>query len=144
MRTKPIEGVLRLDITRLDPHPELYLCYDGLAGITQRLILRDIMDELWRKGPEVLQSFVAAVKQHSPANVQIYFADYVSYGVGGGDAVAEYYYRTMIIWYEPARAATKTEVAIPEHLALRRNPPIVPADDLPIREQQVERLALVA
>ncbi len=119
MRTKPVEGVLRLDVVALDPRPAVYLSYDGLAGVSQRPILRDLIDELERKGPEELTKFLTALRQRRSGQVHVYFSDYVSYGIGGGDAAAEFFLGTFLLLHEPARPAGK-EAAVPEHLALHR------------------------
>lgn len=119
MRTKPVEGVLRLDVVALDPRPAVYLSYDGLAGISQRPILRDLVDELSRKDPDDLPKFLEALRRHHSGQVHVYFSDYVSYGIGGGDAAAEFFLGTFLLLHEPARPAGK-EAAVPEHLALFR------------------------
>ncbi len=119
MRTKPAEGVLRVDLVALDPRPAVYLAYDGLAGIGQRPIVRDLMDEIERKGPAEAAKFVDALRRHRSGQVHVYFSDYVSYGIGGGDATAEFFLGTYLLLHEPARAAGK-EPAVPEHLALYR------------------------
>ncbi len=119
MRTKPAEGVLRVDLVALDPRPAVYLAYDGLAGISQRPIVRDLMDEIERKGPAEAAKFVDALRRHRSGQVHVYFSDYVSYGIGGGDATAEFFLGTYLLLHEPARAAGK-EPAVPEHLALYR------------------------
>ncbi|HTP56251.1 MAG TPA: hypothetical protein VML53_06290 [Thermoplasmata archaeon] len=119
MRTKPVEAVLRLDIVALEPRPAIYLSYDGLAGISQRPILRDLMDELERKGSEETRAFLDAIRRHRSAQLHVYFSDYVSYGIGGGDAAAEFFLGTFLLLHEPARPAGK-EAAVPEHLALFR------------------------
>ncbi len=119
MRTKPAEGVLRVDVVALDPRPVVYLAYDGLAGVTQRPIVRDLLEELQRKGPEESAKFLDALRRHRSGQVHVYFSDYVSYGIGGGDATAEFFLGTYLILHEPARPAGK-EPAVPEHLALYR------------------------
>jgi len=119
MRTKPVEGVLRLDVVALDPRPAVYLSYDGLAGISQRPLLRDLVDELSRKDPQDLTRFLEALRRHRSGQVHVYFSDYVSYGIGGGDAAAEFFMGTFLLLHEPARPAGK-EPAVPEHLALLR------------------------
>ena len=119
MRTKPVEGVLRLDVVALDPRPAVYLAYDGLAGVSQRPILRDLVEELERKGPEELGKFLEALRKRRSGQVHVYFSDYVSYGIGGGDAAAEFFLGTFLLLHEPARPAGK-DPAIPEHLALFR------------------------
>jgi hypothetical protein len=119
MRTKPVEGVLRLDVVALDPRPAVYLAYDGLAGISQRPLLRDLVEELERKGPGELAKFLDALRKHRSGQIHVYFSDYVSYGIGGGDAAAEFFLGTFLVLHEPARPAGK-EPAVPEHLALFR------------------------
>ena len=130
MRTKPVEGVLRLDVVALQPRPAVYLSYDGLSGLSQRPILRDLVEELQRKGADHLPKFLEALRRRRSAQIHIYFSDYVSYGIGGGDAAAEFFLGTYLLLHEPARAAG-TEPAAPEHLAL-------------FRPGGVERLALEA
>jgi hypothetical protein len=119
MRTKPVEAVLRLDIVALEPRPAIYLSYDGLAGLSQRPILRDLMEEIERKGTEETRKFLEAIRRRRSAQVHVYFSDYVSYGIGGGDAAAEFFLGTFLLLHEPARPAGK-EPAVPEHLALFR------------------------
>ncbi len=119
MRTKPAEGVLRLDIVALDPRPAVYLAYDGLAGISQRPIVRDLLEELQRKGTEEATKFLDALRRHKSGQVHVYFSDYVSYGIGGGDATAEFFLGTYLLLHEPARPGEK-DAAVPEHLALYR------------------------
>src|SRR5579863_6825645 len=101
MRTKPVEGVLRLDVVSLDPRPAVYLAYDGLAGLSQRPMLRDLVEELGRQGPEALKVFIEALRRHHSGQVHVYFADYVSYGVGGGDATSEFFFGTYLLLHEP-------------------------------------------
>jgi hypothetical protein len=120
MQTKPCEGVLRIDLTATDPIPELYLVYDGLAGIDARPMLRDILGSLEEKNPAELKRFVEAIRRRRSARCAVYFHDYVSYGIGGGDATSEYYKRTHLILYNPARPAEGTFPAVPEHLAVAR------------------------
>jgi hypothetical protein len=119
MRTKPAEGVLRVDLVAFDPRPAVFLAYDGLAGISQRPIVRDLMDEIERKGPEETAKFLDALRRHRSGQVHVCFSDYVSYGIGGGDATAEFFLGTYLLLHEPARPAGK-EAAVPEHLALYR------------------------
>ena len=114
MRTKAVEGVLRLDVVTLDPRPAVYLSYDGLGGLSQRPLLRDLVEELHRQGPKVLQDFLTALRKTHSGQVHVYFADYVSYGIGGGDATAEFFFGTFLVLHEPA---SSTE---PEQLVLQR------------------------
>ena len=136
MRTKPCEGVLRLEIERLDPRPELYLVYDGLAGIDRRSMLQDVVEGLGRKGPEELGRFVEAMRKRGAGYIDVCFSDYVSYGVGGGDATAEFHFRRMMVLYYPRTATTS------EYLVLHRVLPPVPADAPPLRVNPVDRVAL--
>ncbi len=106
MRTKQVEGVLRAGIVTLDPRPAVFLAYDGLGGLSQRPILRDLIDELARKGPEAFQPFLQALRDHRSGHVHVYFSDYVSYGIGGGDATAEFFFGTFLLLHEPATAAS--------------------------------------
>ena len=100
MRTKPVDGVLRMDVVALDPRPAVYLAYDGLGGLSQRPLLRDIVEELQRKGPDAVTAFLESLKRHRSGQVHVYFSDYVSYGIGGGDATAEFFFGTFLLLYE--------------------------------------------
>jgi len=119
MRTKQVEGVLRLDIVAWEPRPAVYLAYDGLAGVSQRPILRDLLDELARKSPADLAKFLDTLRRRRSGRVHVYFADYVSYGIGGGDATSEFFLGTFLLLHESARPAGDGP-AVPEHLALFR------------------------
>ncbi len=119
MRTKQVEGVLRAGIVTLDPRPAVFLAYDGLGGLSQRPILRDLIDELARKGPEAFQPFLQALRDHRSGHVHVYFSDYVSYGIGGGDATAEFFFGTFLLLHEPATTASGGP-ASPESLVLVR------------------------
>ncbi len=119
MRTKPVEGVLRLDVVALEPRPAVYLAYDGLSGLSLRPLLRDLVEELQRKGPEQLSAFLSAVRKRRSGHIHVYFSDYVSYGIGGGDATAEFFFGTFLLLHEPARPEGK-EPALPERLVLMR------------------------
>lgn len=100
MRTKPVDGVLRMDVVALDPRPAIYLAYDGLGGLSQRPLLRDIVEELQRKGPEAVTTFLESLTRHRSGQVHVYFSDYVSYGIGGGDATAEFFFGTFLLLYD--------------------------------------------
>lgn len=102
MRTKALEGLLRLDIARLDVKPEFVMLYDGLGGISQRPFLRDLIEELYRKGPDDLKRCLAAIRQRGAATVWVYFLDYVSYGIGGGDATTEFFLATYQLIHRKA------------------------------------------
>src|SRR5215472_391224 len=117
MRTKQVEGVLRLDVVTLEPRPAVYLAYDGLGGLSQRPLLRDLVEELHRQGPSVLGNFLAALRKTHSGQVHVYFSDYVSYGIGGGDATAEFFFGTFLLLHEPGAGASGRE---PENLVLLR------------------------
>jgi hypothetical protein len=119
MRTKAVEGVLRVDVMALEPRPAVYLAYDGLGGLSQRPILRDLVDELQRQGPEPFAKFLDALRAHRSGQVHVYFADYVSYGIGGGDATAEFFFGTFLLLHRPSKAGGEG-VGEPEHLLLVR------------------------
>lgn len=119
MRTKSVEGVLRLDVVALDPRPAVYLAYDGLGGLSQRPLVRDLVDELQRKGPDQLNAFLDALRRHRSGLVHVYFSDYVSYGIGGGDATAEFFFGTFLLLHEGAKSVGG-EIAEPEQLQLLR------------------------
>jgi hypothetical protein len=118
MRTKQVDGVLRMDVVTLDPRPAIYLAYDGLGGLSQRPLLRDIVEELQRKGTAVLTGFLDALKRHRSGMVHVYFADFVSYGIGGGDATAEFFFGTFLLMHQAPRTAPTG--AEPEQLLLIR------------------------
>jgi len=147
MRTKACDGVLRMDVVALDPRVEVELVYDGLAGLTSRSILRDILNEVEMKGPKAYDEFIGALRRHG-GTVHLAYADYVSYGIGGGDAVAEFHFpRTMYLLHEPARPASGREPRVPEHLALDRSPSVLPAGGVgapPSPEGRFELVALEA
>lgn len=127
MRTKPVDGVLRMDVVALDPRPAVYLAYDGLGGLSQRPLLRDIVEELQRKGPEAVGGFLDSLKRHRSGQVHVYFSDYVSYGIGGGDATAEFFFGTFLLLYE----------AVPQGPAAPPGPQLVL-----VRPTSIERLPL--
>lgn len=106
MRTKPVDGVLRMDVVALDPRPAVYLAYDGLGGLSQRPLLRDIVEELQRKGPEAVSAFMDSLTRHRSGQVHVYFSDYVSYGIGGGDATAEFFFGTFLLLYDASPSGT--------------------------------------
>ncbi len=114
MRTKQCEDVLGLEVCRLDIRPELAITYDGLGGLSARPILRDLVEELHRRGPNVLHDFLEAMRARRMGYVGVYFSDYVSYGIGGGDATAECFFGRLMLLHEPATAVE------PEQLLLMR------------------------
>ena len=99
MRTKPCQGVPRVDVTSWEPRPEVGMLYDGLAGLSNRSILRDVAEELARQ--EQLPAFLRPLQKSGSAQVHITFYDYVSYGVGGGDASSEFWYGSfLVLWVD--------------------------------------------
>jgi hypothetical protein len=107
MRTKRVEGVRAFEVVSLDPKPQLYISYDGLTRLSQRPLLRDILEELQRRGLDQLHSFLRALRSVRSAQVYVYFHDYVSYGQGGGaEATAEFFYGTYLLLYEEPKPET--------------------------------------
>ena len=102
MRTKQVDGVLRLDVVALEPRPAIYLAYDGLGGLSQRPLLRDLVEEIQRKSAESFPQFLDSLRRHHSGQVHVYFSDYVSYGIGGGDATAEFFFGTFLLLHQPA------------------------------------------
>jgi hypothetical protein len=119
VRTKQVDGVLRLDVVALDPRPAIYLSYDGLGGLSQRPLLRDLVEEIQRKSAESFPNFLDALRRHRSGQVHVYFSDYVSYGIGGGDATAEFFFGTFLLLHEPARDSPEAPPE-PEQLMLLR------------------------
>ncbi|MGI0068278.1 MAG: hypothetical protein ACREB9_07720 [Thermoplasmata archaeon] len=113
MRTKSVEQVLRCDLIAESPRVEVYLEYDGLAGMTLRSWLYDIVHALEEQGTEVRSRFLSAIRKVHSGYVDICFRDYVSYGIGGGDATADFHFGRYLILHMPA-----TE-GVPEHLWLK-------------------------
>ncbi len=103
MRTKKAERVTRFDVIGLEPRPALYISYDGLGKLSERSLLRDILEELQRKGVQTYTDFLKALRSHHSAYVHVYFADYVSYGIGGGDATAEFFFGTYLLLHDAAK-----------------------------------------
>ncbi len=101
MRTKKAERVRNFEIIGVEPHPALYVAYDGLAGVAERSILHDLLEQLQMLGPERYLELMEGLRRHRSAYVHIYFHDYVSYGVGGGEATAEFFYGTYLLLYDP-------------------------------------------
>lgn len=102
MRTKQVDGVLRLDVVALEPRPAIYLAYDGLGGLSQRPLLRDLVEEIQRKSSEAFPQVLDSLRRHRSGQVHVYFSDYVSYGIGGGDATAEFFFGTFLLLHQPA------------------------------------------
>jgi len=101
-RTKPVEGVLRLTVACLEPRPAVGLLYDGLAGLSQRHMLRDLLEGLAQI--EKVAPFLEALEKRGAGELQVEFTDYVSYGIGGGDATAEFFFGTyQILWVDATR-----------------------------------------
>ena len=97
MRTKAVEGVLRVEITRLEPRPEIW------AHL--RRPLRPLPASHAPRhhrgahpgGPGDPQDVPEGHVEGRGGSVHVYFADYVSYGVGGGDATSEFFFGTYLI-----------------------------------------------
>lgn len=112
MRTKKAERVTRFDVIGLEPKPALYLSYDGLGKLSERSLLRDILEELQRKGVQAYTEFLKSLRSHRSAYVHVYFSDYVSYGIGGGDATAEFFFGTYLLLHDPPKAESGSREAL--------------------------------
>lgn len=119
MRTKQVDGVLRLDVVALEPRPAIYLSYDGLGGLSQRPLLRDLVEEVQCKSAEAFPQFLDSLRRHRSGQVHVYFSDYVSYGIGGGDATAEFFFGTFLLLHQPAQEGGAAPPE-PEQLLLLR------------------------
>jgi len=119
MRTKQVDGVVRLDVVALDPRPAIYLAYDGLGGLSQRPLLRDVVEEIQRKGADSFTLFLDALRRHRSGQVHVYFSDYVSYGIGGGDATAEFFFGTFLLLHEVAHETPDAPPEAEQLLLLR-------------------------
>ncbi len=114
MRTKPCEGVLRADLVSTVPRAEAFIVYDGLAGLSYRRMLRDVLEELQRQGPEPRDQFLEVMRRRGSGRLFVEFSDYVSYGIGGGDAIAELSFGSFLMLH------MKADGELPERLVLMR------------------------
>jgi hypothetical protein len=112
MRTKKAERVARFEVIGLEPKPALYVSYDGLGKLSERSILRDILEELQRKGVPTYTEFLKSLRSHRSAYVHVYFQDYVSYGIGGGDATSEFFFGTYLLLHDPPKAGGPSREAL--------------------------------
>lgn len=116
MKIKRAEGVQQIQVISLKPEPQIYVSYDGLSGLSNRPILRDLMEEVergtaktretpGRKGKASSVSkedLVKSLRENGSGRVHVYFSDYVSYGEGAGEEVAEFFFRSMLLLYQSA------------------------------------------
>ncbi len=72
--------------------------YDGLVGLSQHNILAD-MAAWYRTDSPAWVEFLSVIKTAVRGRVDLYFSDYVSYGVGGGDATSPQYFGSYILRY---------------------------------------------
>ena len=112
MRTKICDGVRELRLVNERPL-EVYMVYDGLAGPTLRNVLPDIQQDLEAQGKFGL--FVAAIRKRRWANLWVYFHDYVSYGIGGGDTTAEFFFGSLLILHCPATGEEPEQLWLQGH-----------------------------
>ncbi len=130
MRIKRVEGVRSVQVVSLKPNPQIYVSYDGLIGLSDRPILRDILEEIERgtvklreaedaKAGAVVnkQQLLTSLKSRGWGRVYVYFNDYVSYGAGAGEEVAEFYFKTMLLLFKAANSASGE----PEKLMLQHS-----------------------
>ncbi len=134
MRIKRVEGLRSVHVVNLKPNPQIYVSYDGLVGLSDRPILRDILEEIERGtvkvreapdaksgGSVTKQQLVSSLKANGWGRVYVYFNDYVSYGAGAGEEVAEFYFKTMLLLYKEA----KSEAGPSEKLLLQHSESLV-------------------
>lgn len=121
MRTKQVDGVVRLDVVQLTPRPEVYLVYDGLGGLSRRPILQDVLEEIARKGVGEMEKFLDALDRRGSGDVHVYFHDYVSYGIGGGDATSEFFFgRFLVLWHDAKHPFHGVDTPADPELVLQR------------------------
>jgi hypothetical protein len=120
MRTKRVENVQQIRVVSLEPRPEIYVSYDGLVGLSERLILKDVLEEMEKGNVQLVGSqtkkepstpitkkeFISALAKRGSGKLFVYFDDYVSYGAGAGEEVAEFFFKSMPIIHKPATAET--------------------------------------
>jgi len=99
MRTALCNRLLRVEVVSHDPHPEVYALYDGLIGLSSRPVLAEIIEAL-RVEPVGFRRFTEALQKRRSARLFLSFMDYVSYGLGGGDAMAEFRFRTQLLLFD--------------------------------------------
>ncbi|MGI0066850.1 MAG: hypothetical protein ACREB9_00260 [Thermoplasmata archaeon] len=110
MRTKTVERAIECRLVESEPRVSVYLRYDGLAGLSTRPWLCDVLECLVQDG--LIGKFLGLIRKKA-GNVTIEFEDYASYGVGGGNATATFYFGSVMLLHVPAAGAT------PEHLWLQ-------------------------
>ncbi len=103
MRTTLSTRVLEAKVVTWEPHPEIYAVYDGLIGIASRPVLAEIFEVL-RTDSMGFRRFTEVLQKRRSGRLFLYFMDYVSYGLGGGDAVASFPFRTQLLLYDPPSA----------------------------------------
>lgn len=108
----------RIRVVSMDPRPEVYVNYDGLVGLSERPILKDLLEEMERGNVQLASDptskevpapiskkvFLSALKKKGSGRVFVYFDDYVSYGAGAGEEVAEFFFSSMALLHKPASA----------------------------------------
>jgi hypothetical protein len=113
----------------MDPRPEVYVSYDGLVGLSERPILKDLLDEMERGNVQIAgdptskeapapmskKVFLTALKKKGSGRVFVYFDDYVSYGAGAGEEVAEFFFGSMSLLHQPASGSGGREKLILIH-----------------------------
>ncbi len=72
-----------MDLVSTEPRAEVFIVYDGLAGLSSRRMLQDVVEELQRQGPEPLDQFLEVMRRRGSGRLFVEFSDYVSYGIGG-------------------------------------------------------------
>lgn len=97
--------------------PEFVVVYSGLGGISARNMLEDLLNGLKRKPKETYDGALLALRRRGAASVAAYYRDYVSYGIGGGDATVEHYLGAFMLFLVRATADDPERLVLirPEH-----------------------------
>lgn len=120
MKIKRVESIQKTRVISLEPRPEIYVSYDGLAGLSQRPILKEFLGELDRGAVDYVggganqgaastinrDRLIAELKKRGAGEIYVYFDDYVSYGAGAGEEVGEFFFKSMPLLYIPASKET--------------------------------------
>ena len=141
MRSKKCLQLLSTKIRGTQPRPEIYARYDGLVGLTKR----DMADDIRCFLRDHLNVDMFALVRPRAVPVWVYFDDYVSYGVGGGDATEEMFYGTYLLIPvrpdRPFRGHTEegvVTVRLPPNPLLATKPVEWARDFLPIPPKEAE------
>ncbi|MGI0151708.1 MAG: hypothetical protein ACREC5_07220 [Thermoplasmata archaeon] len=95
-------------------------------------MLPDLFGEIHRQDTTAAERLSDALRVRHAGEVHVYFSDYVSYGIGGGDATAEYYFGCFLMLHKagpPEEISlyrpSGTETVLMDEVL--QGPPLVPA-----------------